>query len=101
MTLPGINHLLAQPEKFLTGKTVGLIVNHTSLTSDHRHSIEHFKSHPSFTLNALFAPEHGLYGIAQDMIEIKNEIDPVSGLTISSLYGKSEDTLEPDPAALE
>ena len=100
MTLPGINHLLAQPEKFLTGKTVGLIVNHTSLTSDHRHSIEHFKSHPSFTLNALFAPEHGLYGIAQDMIEIKNEIDPVSGLTISSLYGKSEDTLEPDPAAL-
>ena len=100
MTLPGINHLLAQPEKYLKGKTVGLVVNHTSLTSDYKHSIAHFNSHPSFTLTALFAPEHGLYGIAQDMVEIENEVDPVSGLTISSLYGKTEATLEPDPAAL-
>ncbi len=100
MTLPGINHLLAQPEQYLKGKTVGLLVNHTSLANDHQHSITHFKSHPSFTLNALFAPEHGLYGIAQDMIEIENEVDPVSGLTVSSLYGKTEDTLEPDPATL-
>jgi len=100
MTLPGINQLLAQPEKYLKGKTVGLVVNHTSLASDHKHSIAHFNSHPSFTLTTLFAPEHGLYGIAQDMIEIGNEVDPVSGLTISSLYGKTEATLEPDPAAL-
>ena len=34
------------------------------------------------------------------MIEIKNEIDPVAGLTISSLYGKTVETLEPDPTAL-
>ena len=68
MTIPGINHILTQPDKYLKGKTVGLIVNHTSLDSDYKHSIEHFKSHPSFKLNALFAPEHGLYGIAQDMI---------------------------------
>jgi len=100
MTLPGINQLLAQPEQYLKGKTVGLVVNHTSLASDHKHSIAHFNSHPSFELTALFAPEHGLYGIAQDMIEIENAVDPVSGLTISSLYGKTEETLEPDPAAL-
>ena len=100
MTLPGINHILAQPEKYLKGKTVGLIVNHTSLASDYKHSIEHLKSHPSFNLNALFGPEHGLYGIAQDMIEIKNEVDPFSGLTISSLYGKTEETLQPNPDAL-
>ena len=75
MTLPGINHILAQPGKYLKGKTVGLIVNHTSLASDYKHSIEHLKSHPSFNLNALFGPEHGLYGTAQDMIEIKNEIE--------------------------
>ena len=77
MTLPGINQLLAQPEQYLKGKTVGLIVNQTSLAKDNQHSIAHFKSHPSFILNALFAPEHGLYGIAQDMIEIENEIDPI------------------------
>jgi uncharacterized protein YbbC (DUF1343 family) len=34
------------------------------------------------------------------MIKIENEVDPVSGLTISSLYGKTEATLEPDPEAL-
>ena len=66
-TVSGIDHLLAQPEKYLTGKTVSLVVNHTSLTGDGRHSIEHFKSHSAFTLHTLFAPEHGLYGTAQDM----------------------------------
>jgi len=100
MTLPGIDQLLEKPEKYLKGKTLGLVVNHTSLASDQRHSIKHFNSCSSFTLNALFAPEHGLYGIAQDMIEIENETDPVSGLTVSSLYGKTEKTLEPDPIAL-
>ena len=100
MTLPGINQLLAQPGQYLKGKTVGLIVNHTSLTKDNQHSIAHFKSHPSFILNALFAPEHGLYGIAQDMIEIENEIDPISDLNVSSLYGITEETLEPNPDAL-
>jgi len=35
------------------------------------------------------------------MIAIENEVDPISGLTISSLYGKTEETLEPNPAALE
>jgi len=101
MTLPGINHLLARPEEYLKGKTVGLLVNHTSLTSDQQHSITHFNSHSSFTLKALFAPEHGIYGIAQDMITIENEVDPISGLTISSLYGKTEETLEPNPTILE
>ena len=101
MTLPGINQLLAKPGQYLKGKTVGLIVNHTSLTKDNQHSIAHFKSHPSFILNALFAPEHGLYGIAQDMIEIENEIDPISDLNVSSLYGITEESLEPNPDALE
>ncbi|HIK57516.1 MAG TPA: DUF1343 domain-containing protein, partial [Nitrospinaceae bacterium] len=73
-TLSGIDHLVSQPEKYLTGKTVGLIVNHTSLVSDGKHSIVHFHSHSTFKLQALFAPEHGLYGTAQDMIHISNEI---------------------------
>jgi uncharacterized protein YbbC (DUF1343 family) len=100
-TVPGIDHLLAQPEKYLTGKTVGLIVNHTSVAGDGRHSIEHFKSHSSFTLNSLFAPEHGLYGTAQDMIHIDDERDPLSELNIRSLYGKNESSLVPEPALLE
>ena len=100
-TVSGINHLLSQPEKYLQGKTVGLIVNHTSLADDGRHSIAHFHYHSAFRLRALFAPEHGLNGTAQDMVPITNEVDPLSGLNIKSLYGKSKDSLVPDPASLE
>lgn len=100
-TLSGIDHLLSQPEKYLTGKTVGLVANHTSLTKDGKHSIAHFHSHSAFTLQALFAPEHGFYGTAQDMIHITNEVDPLSGLNINSLYGKNEDSLIPDPSSLK
>jgi uncharacterized protein YbbC (DUF1343 family) len=100
-TVPGIDHLLAQPKKYLKGETVGLIVNHTSLAGDGRHSIEHFKSNSSFTLKNLFAPEHGLYGTAQDMIQIADEVDPLSSLIIKSLYGKNEASLVPDSALLE
>lgn len=99
LTVSGIDHLLSQPEKYLTGKTVGLIVNHTSLTGDGRHSIEHCRS--ALELQALFAPEHGLYGTAQDMIHIADEVDPLSGLNVKSLYGKNEDSLTPDPALLQ
>ncbi len=100
-TVSGIDHLLSQPEKYLKGKTVGLIVNHTSLAGDGRHSISHFKSHTGFKLQALFAPEHGLYGTAQDMVHIADEVDPLSGLNIKSLYGKNVASLVPDPALLE
>ena len=99
-TVSGIDHLLSQPEKYLQGKTVGLIVNHTSLAGDGKHSIAHFLSHSAFTLQALFAPEHGLNGTAQDMVPIDNEVDLLSGLDIKSLYGKNKDSLVPDPALL-
>jgi uncharacterized protein YbbC (DUF1343 family) len=99
-TVSGIDHLLSQPEKYLQGKTVGMIVNHTSLAGDGKHSIAHFLSHSAFTLQALFAPEHGLNGTAQDMVPIDNEVDLLSGLDIKSLYGKNKDSLVPDPALL-
>ena len=99
-TVSGIDHLLSQPEKYLQGKTVGLIVNHTSLAGDGKHSITHFLSHSAFTLQALFAPEHGLNGTAQDMVPIDNEVDLLSGLDIKSLYGKNKDSLVPDPTLL-
>jgi uncharacterized protein YbbC (DUF1343 family) len=100
-TTSGIDHLLSHPEKYLKGKTVGLIVNHTSRAGDGKHSIEHFLSHSAFTLKTLFAPEHGLYGTAQDMIHIADEVDPLSGLNVKSLYGTNKDSLTPDPALLE
>ncbi len=48
---------------------------------------------------ALFGPEHGFYGIEQDMIAAEGGRDPWTGAPIVSLYGDSADTLRPSPAA--
>ncbi len=100
-TVPGIDHLLSDPANYLRGQSLGLIVNHTSLADDGRHSIAHISSQTAFTLRALFAPEHGLHGTAQDMDAVASEVDPLSGLEIKSLYGESKDSLIPAPRSLE
>ena len=92
----GLDNLLAKSGTYLKGKRIGLVVNHTSLTSDHRHSIDLFQDNKACELKIIFAPEHGLYGIDQDMATIDNEIDASSGLLAVSLYGKDHQSLTPD-----
>lgn len=98
--LTGLDNLLANPEKYIKGKAVGLVVNHTSLAGDRQHSIFHFHTHVRYELKKMFAPEHGLYGVDQDMVGVSDSKDPVSTLRISSLYGDSERSLAPDPKML-
>jgi uncharacterized protein YbbC (DUF1343 family) len=47
------------------------------------------------TLVRIFAPEHGLWGVAQDMEAVGEEREPVLGVPVVSLYGPSADTLAP------
>ena len=49
----------------------------------------------------LFAPEHGLEGVAQDMEGVEDHRDPLTGLPVRSLYGSDASTLEPTPEDLE
>jgi uncharacterized protein YbbC (DUF1343 family) len=51
-------------------------------------------------LVALFGPEHGYGGEAQDMIGVDDARDP-EGLPIHSLYGATEEALSPRPEQLE
>lgn len=97
----GLDRLLEHPEAHLKPGSVGLLVNHTSVACDGRHSIVHFQTSRRHPLRKLFAPEHGLYGVDQDMIAISDQADPVSGLTIQSLYGDRADTLAPAAAGLD
>ena len=50
---------------------------------------------------ALFGPEHGVRGDAQDMIEVDTSRDARTGLPVHSLYGGTEDTLTPTAAMLD
>ncbi len=49
----------------------------------------------------LFAPEHGLDGVAQDMETVGDETDPLTGIHVTSLYGADASTLEPTGDDLE
>ena len=49
----------------------------------------------------LFAPEHGLWGVAQDMEAVGHAIEPALGVPIVSLYGSSAETLAPRHADLD
>jgi uncharacterized protein YbbC (DUF1343 family) len=49
----------------------------------------------------LLGPEHGLWGVEQDMVPVEGGRDPLSGLPVHSLYGHAVASLDPDPALLE
>ncbi|PIR01316.1 MAG: hypothetical protein COV66_02550 [Nitrospinae bacterium CG11_big_fil_rev_8_21_14_0_20_45_15] len=93
--IPGIDRLLSNPSSYLKGKKIGMVVNHTSQTKAGEYSAEAFLKLKGWSLEKLFAPEHGLYGVAQDMISVADTMDPATGLKIISLYGKEEASLTP------
>ena len=96
----GLEKLLANPNEYLCGSTLGLVVNQTSLTSDGQFSISQFHKSKSFKLKTILAPEHGVYGVDQDMVLVADETEPLSGLLVRSLYGTDASSLIPSPSLL-
>ena len=45
----------------------------------------------------LLAPEHGFYGVEQDMVAARERMDPWTGIPIVSLYGDDAESLRPEP----
>jgi uncharacterized protein YbbC (DUF1343 family) len=97
----GLERLLADPKKFLKGNRIGLVVNHTSVAKDGLPSFIHFHRHKDFQLVKLFAPEHGLYGVDQDMVDVDHDTEPATGTPIVSLYGKDHASLTPDAGLMK
>lgn len=81
----------------LAGKTVGLIVNHTALV-DGEHLINLMHAASNVTVGAIFGPEHGLRGTAEDGEAVADGVDRLTGAPVFSLYGS---TRQPTPAMLE
>lgn len=72
----------------LHGKRVGLITNHTSVNAEGRNAVDVFAAQTSFKLAAIFSPEHGFRGKEEGGVYIENAVDPATGVTVYSLYGK-------------
>jgi len=92
----GLDVLETQKFAALRGKHVGLITNHTGLDADGKTSIDLLAHAPGVQLVALFSPEHGLVGRADE--KLTSTKDPSTGLPIYSLYGEN---LRPTGAMLE
>lgn len=95
---PGIEVLLSDSLHLVEGLRLGLITNHTGLDREGRSTIDRLHEHPDIELAALFAPEHGLRGEAQEGALIESGIDDRTGAPIHSLYGE---TRTPTPEMLE
>lgn len=78
-----------EAEKFapLRGKHVGLITNHTGLDAQGRPIISMLFHAPGVQLVALFSPEHGISGRADE--KVASSKDPTTGLPTYSLYDES------------
>jgi uncharacterized protein YbbC (DUF1343 family) len=79
----------------LRGLRVGLVAHPASVDSRLRHAADLLAAAPGVRLAALFGPEHGLLGQAQDLVGVPDGRDPLSGLPAYSLYGASADSLCP------
>ena len=96
----GLEALLEDPTP-IAGRRIGLVTNHAAVTSDFRHIASLLDDDSRWTLAALFGPEHGIWGEAQDMAHVGHSADPLTGLDVRSLYGKTFEELSPRDGDLE
>lgn len=93
----GLEAILKEPA-LLRGRRVALLANATAIDTHYRHAADSLAE--ALELVALFGPEHGLRGDAQDMISVGDVADP-TGLPVHSLYGADTASLSPTPAHLD
>ncbi len=93
----GLEALVRRRGSLLRGRRFGLIAHQASVDSRHEHAATLLADLPRAHLVRLFAPEHGLWGAAQDHAPIAGARDPVTGLPVMSLYGQRR---APTPAML-
>jgi uncharacterized protein YbbC (DUF1343 family) len=100
MILTGLDTLLDQPES-LAGRRYA-VASHSAAVS-----LDSFPIHLALLRTGaqrpvrLFGPEHGFYGVEQDMVPTLEARDPWTGVPILSLYGDHEASLRPDRSAFD
>lgn len=93
MIATGLDRILERPET-LRGRRYGLLAHAASV------SASLVPAHLALAAAgvapvALFGPEHGFYGVEQDMVPAADRRDPWTGLPIVSLYGADARSLKP------
>lgn len=99
MIATGLDRLLADPSR-LAGRRYGLLAHGASLTRELEPA--HLAlAEAGCVPHRLFGPEHGFYGVEQDMVASVDGRDPWTGAPIVSLYGEGEASLTPRREAFD
>ncbi len=69
------------------GKSVGLIINHTSFSSNLSYILEVFEEREA-KVRAIFSPEHGIFGSQKDGEKVEHQKLEDKNIPVYSLYGK-------------
>jgi uncharacterized protein YbbC (DUF1343 family)/CubicO group peptidase (beta-lactamase class C family) len=85
--LNGIDVLVREDFARLRGLRIGLITNQTGRDRDGRSTIDLLHTAKDVKLVALFSPEHGIRGVADD--HVGDSIDEKTKLPVYSLYGET------------
>ncbi len=84
---------------------LGVLTNQTGLDRTGRRTVDILatdlpKVVPGAKLAAIFSPEHGIFG-KQDSTRMDAEVDPTTGLRVTSLYGPKEADKRPSHEVLK
>lgn len=85
--LPGAHQVEAY-FPYLSGKNIGLVINHTSLIGT-THLVDSLLQ-AGMVVKKVFGPEHGWKGTADDGAHIENTVDTSRRIEVISLYGKNK-----------
>ena len=94
--LNGIDVLEKNNFKELNGLRIGLVTNQTGRNLSGKQTIDVLKDAPNVKLTALFSPEHGIRGLADE--KVSDTTDEKTSLPVYSLYGESR---RPKPEQLK
>ncbi len=84
----GVDVLLDREIHRIAGKRVGLITNASGVDGNLVPTVDRFAADGRFELVQIYAPEHGLRGALPAGQRFEDEVDPVTGVPVESLYGK-------------
>ena len=74
----------------LSGKNIGIITNHSAISSNKEHIIDLLLRNKDIKVKAIFGPEHGIRGNHPDGSQISSSTDEKTGISIYSLYGTTK-----------
>lgn len=90
----GLDRLLDNP-RVLEGRRYALLAHAASVTAELRPGHVALQR-AGYAPHLLLAPEHGYYGVEQDMVPSAGSTDMCTGIPIVSLYGDDNRSLRPE-----